>query len=73
MQLLCFGGRTIEWRHLYQAYKWDQLSNSLKLHEKLTEEHFNLGYASCMRNHLAEDDLSKKMLYLLQVKKDEIS
>ena len=61
------GDKTIEWRHLYQAYKWDQSNNSLKIHERLTEEHFNLGYASKMRNHLAEEVLSKKMIYLLQV------
>ena len=34
--------------------------NSLKIHERLTKEHFNLGYASRMRNHFAEDILSKK-------------
>ena len=63
-----YGDKTIQWSHLYQAYKWDQTRNSLKIHERLTEDHFKLGYATRMRNHLAEDVLSKKMLYLLQVK-----
>lgn len=43
VRLLCFGDKTIDWRHLYQAYKRNQSSNSLKLHERLTEEHFSLG------------------------------
>jgi len=72
VRLLSFGDKTIQWSHLYQAYQWDQSTNSLKLHERLTEEHFNLGYASRMRNHLAEDVLSKKMLHLLQVKQNTI-
>ena len=40
---------------------------TLKLHERLTEVHFNLGYASRMRNHLAEDMLSTNMLNLIKV------
>ncbi|XP_031555949.1 uncharacterized protein LOC116292737 [Actinia tenebrosa] len=66
VRLLTVGCDHIEWAHLYQAYRWDQNSNSLKIHEELTEDHFNLGYATRMRNHLAEQVLSKKMLYLLQ-------
>lgn len=66
VRLLSYGDKTIQWSHLYQAYKWDQTRNSLKIHERLTEDHFKLGYATRMRNHLAEDVLSKKILYLLQ-------
>jgi hypothetical protein len=72
VRFLCFGDKTIQWSHLCETYKWDQTSNSLKIHEMLTEEHFNLGYATRMRNHLAEEVLSKKMLYLLQVNNERI-
>lgn len=58
----------MQWSHLYEAYRWDQSKNSLKLHERLTEVHFNLGYATRMRNHLAEDLLSTNMLNLMKVK-----
>ena len=47
-RLLTIGNSTIEWDFLYQAYKWDQTINSLKIHHHLKEEHFNLGYASRM-------------------------
>ena len=69
VRLLCYGNNTIQWSHLYEAYRWDQSRNSIKLHGRLTEVHFNLGYASRMRNHLAEDVLSKKMLNMVKVKK----
>lgn len=68
VRLLSYGDKTIQWSHIYQAYKWDQTRNSLKIHKQLPADHFKLEYATRMRNHLAEDVLSKKMLYLLQVK-----
>ena len=61
------GNCKIQWSHLYEVYRWDQSRNSIKLHERLTEVHFNLGYASRMRNHLAEDMLSTNMLNLIKV------
>lgn len=41
---------------------------SLPLHERLTTQHFELDPASKMRNHLAEEVLDDKMLFLMQVK-----
>ena len=41
VRLLCFGDKTILWSHLYEANKWDQTSNTLKIHERLTEEHLD--------------------------------
>ena len=57
VRLLCYGNYKIQLSHLYEAYRSDQSKNSIKLHERLTEVHFNLGYASRMKNHLAEDML----------------
>lgn len=59
----------IQWKYFKEAYEWDQQNSTLKIHEKLTEEHFSLGYASKMRNHLATDVLDKRMLFLLKVRK----
>ena len=40
---------------------------SLKIHQRLTEDHFTLGYASRMRIHLAVNLLNDRMLELMQV------
>jgi len=58
----------VTWQQFKDAFNWDQKSFSLPLHEKLTDQHFNLDPASKMRNHLAEDVLDDKMLFLMQVK-----
>ena len=62
-------GKTITWKTFKDAYNWDQSSCSLPIHEKLTTQHFDLDSASKMRNHLAEDVLDDKMLFLMEVKK----
>ena len=62
-------GKTITWKTLKDAYNWDQSNCSLPIHEKLTTQHFDLDPASKMRNHLAEDVLDDKMLFLMEVKK----
>ena len=61
-------GKNVTWQQFKDAFQWDQKSFSLPLHEKLTDQHFNLDPASKMRNHLAEDVLDDKMLFLMQVK-----
>ena len=60
-------GESITWKQFRDAFQWDQANFSLPLHEKLTLLHFELDSASKMRNHLAEDVLDKKMLFLMQV------
>ena len=55
------------WEHFKQAYNWDQSNFSLPVHERLTEQHFELDSAAKMRNHLAEDVLGRKMLFLMEV------
>ena len=60
-------GKNIIWQQFKDAYKWDQSSCSLPIHENLTENHFELDSAAKMRNHLAEDVLNNKMLFLMQV------
>ena len=64
---LQIGSKYIEWEQWKLAYRWDQQENTLSVHERLTEDHFHLGYASRMRNHLATDVLDKKMLDLFKV------
>ena len=39
-------------------------NHSCPIHEKLTEDHFELTPSSLMRNRLAEDVLDRKRLYL---------
>lgn len=64
---LTLKGKQILWRHLYNAFHWDQHNHSLPLHEKLTMQHFELDPSTKMRNSLAEDVLDSKMLFLLEV------
>lgn len=66
---LTIAGKKILWSHFVDAYKFDQTTTSIHIHERLKEEHFNLDPALRMRNHLAEDVLDKKMHFLLMVKK----
>lgn len=61
------GDKKILWSQLFAAYNFDQSQTSIHIHERLTEQHFHLDAASKMRNHLAEDVLDKKMLYLVKV------
>ena len=65
---LMIKGKNVTWQYFKDAFNWDQKSFSLPLHEKLTDQHFNLDPASKMRNHTAEDVLDDKMLFLMQVK-----
>ena len=60
-------GKAIMWKQFKEAYMWDQSNFSLPVHERLTEQHFELDSAAKMRNHLAEDVLDRKMLFLMQV------
>lgn len=59
--------RCITWKQFRSAFRWDQQSFSLPLHEKLTMQHLNLDSASIVRNKLAEDMIDAKMLFLMQV------
>jgi hypothetical protein len=45
------------------------MSNPFPIHHKLSQEHIFLTNESKMRNHLAEDDMDKEMLHLMQVYK----
>ena len=60
-------GKQVTWKQFREAFDWDQANFSLPLHEKLTLQHFEVDSAGKMRNHLAEDVLDRKMLYLMQV------
>ncbi|KAK3697240.1 hypothetical protein QZH41_010132, partial [Actinostola sp. cb2023] len=63
---LTVNGKAIMWNHFTNAYKFDQTAMSLSLHERLTEENFELSSSSKMRIHLTEDVLDSKMLYLMK-------
>ena len=56
----------VEWDHFYDAYIWDQKNHNLRLHRKLTNDHFHLNNALKMRNHLADQVLNSDMLFLMQ-------
>ena len=56
----------IEWAHFRDAYMWDNANHTLRIHRKLTSEHFYLNNALKMRNHLAEQVLNSDMLLLMQ-------
>ena len=63
---LLYDNLSIKWKHLADAYEWDQ-ANSLKIHQKLSPQHFELDSAGLMRNHYAEQVLDKDMLRLMKV------
>ena len=70
---LILGGKMIIQQIFKEAFNWDQSSFSLPIHEKLTPLHLELDPPSppaCMRNHLAEDVLDQKMLFLMQINND---
>ena len=64
---LTVAGKRILWKHLMDAYKFDQTLKAIHIHEKLTEEHFHLDQALRIRNHLAEDVLDNRMHFLIKV------
>lgn len=53
------------WEHWYKAYQWDFYSNTLKVYQQLTQDHFFLNSQVKMRNKLAEDVLNENMLHLM--------
>jgi hypothetical protein len=61
------GTLPITWQQWIDAFQWDQ-KNSLPLHHHLSIKHFELGYATRMRNHLAQQVLDGDMLNLMKVK-----
>ena len=62
----------IVWEVLVKAYQWDISTNFLRIHRKLTRDHFNLTNTLKMRNHLAEYVLNSDMLLLLLEYQKEI-
>ena len=57
---------TVQWKMFVDFFEWDQ-QNALKLHRKLTYEHFHLDSQLKMRNHLAEEVLNSDMLHAMKV------
>ena len=57
---------SIVWKMLYNAYIWDKQNNTVRIHRRLTDEHFHLDSALKMRNHLAENVLNVEMLNLMR-------
>lgn len=65
---LTVGQQPIAWKQWADAFHWDQKTNSLPFHHRLTVNHFELSSANKMRNHLAEQVLNRDMLNLMKVK-----
>ena len=63
----------LTWQHFKDAYLWDKASNFLRIHRKLTDDHFFLNSTLKMRNHLAEEVLNSDMLYLLQCYRESLT
>lgn len=57
----------IIWEHWYRSYQWDISSNTFKVHQHLTQDHFFLNSQSKMRNRLAEEVLNDDMLHLMEL------
>jgi hypothetical protein len=62
----------IEWDHFKQAYVWDISTNPFPVHNKLTQDHIYLTSESKMRNHLAEDVLSKEMFHSMKLYRESL-
>lgn len=62
---LKLGKKYIVWEHWYKAYQWDFYSNTLKVYQQLTQDHFFFNSQLKMRNKLAEDVLNENMLHLM--------
>ena len=65
-RLLTIGGEHIIWDHWLKAFQWDSASNSLKVYQQLTQDHFFLNSQLKMRNKLAEEVLNDNMHHLMQ-------
>lgn len=62
---LLLGQKYIVWKHWYKAYQWDFYSNTLKVYQQLTQDHFFLNSQLKMKNKLDEDVLNENMLHLM--------
>lgn len=56
----------ILWKNWVDAYEFSN-SQPMIIHPQLTRQHIYISEMDKMRNHLAEDVLDKKMLYLMKV------
>ncbi|KAK3091321.1 hypothetical protein FSP39_018905, partial [Pinctada imbricata] len=66
------GDHFIMWQQWLDAAKWDDDTNSRKLHYKITPSHLHPDSAEKMRNHLAEEMLDSDMLNLMQQYKQHL-
>lgn len=53
-QRLQVNGKTITWEQFKEAYNWDQSNYSLPVHERLSEQHFELDPAAKMRMTISQ-------------------
>ena len=60
------GEHQIVWDQWINAAKWDEDTNSRKIHYKLTPSHLHPDSAEKMRNHLAEEVLDEDMCHLVK-------
>ncbi|KAK3089320.1 hypothetical protein FSP39_002711 [Pinctada imbricata] len=65
-RLIMKNGKYITWRHWEKAVEWDRLTNSRRLHYKISESHLHPNIAEKMRNVLAESMSNTDMLNLME-------
>ena len=65
---LLHDNRPILWSHWQEAYYWDKTLHGMRIHHKLTDDHFDLSTTAKMRNRLANEVLDNNMLVLMKVK-----
>ena len=59
--------RQISWKHWEDAYEWDLITNTIRVHHKLTDDHLHPDQRAKMKNHLAEETMNADMLHLMEV------
>ena len=64
-RLISTNENNIIWVHWVAAVYWDRQTNSRPMHYKVTDEHLHLDGPQNMANHLAEDMLDDRMLFLM--------
>lgn len=65
-KLLNKKGNVIVWEQWLNAARWDEQTNSRKIHYKLSNYHLHPDSGEKMRNHLAEEVLNEDMLQLMK-------
>ena len=58
--------KCVVWQHWIQAYHWDHKHYTVRIHQKLTDEHIFFTKALKLRDHLSEEMLDRNMLHQMK-------